>query len=345
MDYDGDEAVDFVYLSVNSAFAALTGLQGAAGRKVSELIPGIRESDPELFAAYSRVARTQVPEHFEIEVKALDMWFSITVYSSKSGYFIAVFDVITARKRAEAEIRALNADLEDRVRRRTSQLEDANAELEAFSYSVSHDLRSPLRGIDGWSAAIEEEFGPSIDSKALGYLARVRSESQRMGNLIDSLLQLAKVGRAELNREDLDLSELSQVIVARMRETYAGRSIDFSIEPSLRAFGDRKFMEIALVNLFDNACKFTARTQGARIEFGRDASGAFYVRDNGAGFDMAYASKLFAPFQRMHKASEYPGTGIGLATVHRIVAKHGGRIWAKAAPGEGASFHFTLEDS
>ena len=141
------------------------------------------------------------------------------------------------------------------------------------------------------------------------------------------------------------MSELSQAIVARMRETYAGRSIDFSIEPSLRAFGDRKFMEIALVNLFDNACKFTAKTQGARIEFGRDASGAFCVRDNGAGFDMAYASKLFAPFQRMHKASEYPGTGIGLATVHRIVAKHGGRIWAKAAPREGASFYFTLEDS
>lgn len=342
MEYEGDLPSDFTYLAVNPAFSRLTGIEGVVGRRASEVVSGIRESDPDFFAAYERIARTRAPDRFEIEVRALGIWLSLSVYFPAPGYFVAVFDVITERKRAEAEILKLNAELEDRIRHRTAQLEETNAELESFSYSVSHDLRSPLRGIDGWSAAIQEEFGEALDPKAQGYLARVRSESQRMGALIDSLLQLARVGRAELNAEDLDLSELSSSIAARMRETYPGRDIEFVVAEGLRARADRKFIEIALVNLFDNACKFTSRRQGARVEFGRSGDGSFYVRDNGAGFDMAYAQKLFAPFQRMHKASDFPGTGIGLATVHRIMTKHGGRVWAEARAGEGAAFHFTL---
>jgi PAS domain S-box-containing protein len=345
MEYEGDRPTDFTYLAINPAFSRLTGIEGVVGERASEVVSGIRDSDPDFFAAYERIARTRTPDRFEIEVRALGLWLSLSVYFPSPGYFVAVFDVITERKRAEAEILKLNAELEERIRRRTAQLEEANAELESFSYSVSHDLRSPLRGIDGWSAAIEEEYGSSLDDKALGYLARVRAESQRMGALIDSLLQLARVGRAELNAEDLDLSELSASIAARMREAYPDRDIEFVIGPGLRVRADRKFVEIALVNLFDNACKFTIRREGARVEFGRASDGAFYVRDNGAGFDMAYAQKLFAPFQRMHKASEFPGTGIGLATVHRIMAKHGGRVWAEAKAGEGAAFFFTLGDS
>jgi PAS domain S-box-containing protein len=283
-----------------------------------------------------------------------DVMISMTPISleGKSCLISTLIDV-TDRLRAEAEVRALNTELEERVRRRTAQLEEANAELESFSYSVSHDLRSPLRGIDGWSSALEEDYGPSLDRQALGYLSRVRAETRRMATLIDSLLQLAKVGRAEMASEELDLSELAESVAAGMRESNAGRDIEFRVEPSLRARGDRRLLEIVLVNLFDNACKFTARKERCLIEFGRLAAPAgdpgegaspFYVRDNGAGFDMAYAQKLFAPFQRMHKSSEYPGTGIGLATVHRIIAKHGGRIWAEAKAGEGAAFYFTLEE-
>jgi PAS domain S-box-containing protein len=346
MDFDGDEPVDFTYLAVNPAFSNLTGLANATGRKVSEVIPGIRQSDPELFAIYGRVARSGKPERFEMDVKALGQWFSASVYSPQRDDFVAVFDVITERKQAEAEIRALNVELEERVRRRTAELEEANAELEAFSSSVSHDLRSPLRGIDGWSAAIEEEYGSLFDEKGRGYFARVRSESRRMGELIDSLLLLARVGRAEMRLEELDLSELAGTVSERSLAIYPERRISFSIEPGLRAVCDRKLIEVALTDLFDNACKFSSRSESARVEFGRetvDEAQVFFVRDNGAGFDMAYASKLFAPFQRLHKASEFPGTGIGLATVHRIIAKHGGRIWAEARPGEGATFRFTLE--
>jgi PAS domain S-box-containing protein len=344
MEYEGGEPVDFTCLAVNPAFTALTGLGDVVGKRATEIVPGARSSDPDFFAAYGRVARTRTRERFELELKARGIWVSVSVYFPAPEYFVAVFDVITERKRAEAEILALNTELEERVRRRTSQLEEANTELEAFSYSVSHDLRSPLRGIDGWSAAIEEEFGEVLDRKAMEYLSRVRAEARRMGELIDSLLQLARVSRAEMKLEDLDLSELASSIALRMREAYRGREISFSIDPGLRALGDRKFVEIALVNLFDNACKFTAKREFAAVEFGRSTEGSFYLRDNGAGFDMAYAARLFAPFQRMHKASEYPGTGIGLATVQRIVAKHGGRIRAESKNGEGTTFYFTLEE-
>ena len=250
-----------------------------------------------------------------------------------------------ARQQAEAEIRALNRELEARVQERTVQLMAANRELEAFSYSVSHDLRAPLRGIDGWTLAILEDYAPRLDDQGRTYLERVRTETQHMAQLIDDLLSLSRVGRAEMHREPVDLTALAWTIIGRLRETGPERKVEFVLQEGLTAVGDPQLLEIALSNLLDNAYKFTGKRPQGLIEFGRvpqEGQAVFSVRDNGAGFDLAYADKLFGAFQRFHKASEFPGTGIGLATVQRILHRHGGRVWAEAAVDRGATFYFSL---
>jgi len=253
---------------------------------------------------------------------------------------------ITEEKRAQSEIRNLNEELERRVEERTAQLEASNKELEAFAYSVSHDLRAPLRGIDGWSLALLEDYGVSLDSTAQQYLQRVRSETQRMGRLIDDLLNLSRLTRVAMQRESVDLSSLARIIASRLQEAEPGRRMEFLVQDGLWSSGDNRLLEVVLSNLLNNAVKFTRPCEQARIEFGRtngDREPAFYVRDNGVGFDMAHADVLFAAFQRLHRASEFPGTGIGLATAQRVVRRHGGRIWAEAKPGAGATFYFTIE--
>ncbi|MCC7499298.1 MAG: PAS domain-containing protein [Bryobacterales bacterium] len=251
---------------------------------------------------------------------------------------------ITERKLAETRIQQLNAELEQKVQQRTAELQAANKELEAFAYSVSHDLRAPLRGIDGWSLALLEDYGSGLDQRAHEYLSRVRAETQRLGRLIDDLLQLSRITRGQMQRTVVDLSALAEGVAQRLLESNATRQIEFSISPGLTAAGDARLLEIALTNLLGNAVKFTTPRDQARIEFDQTISGGetvFCVRDNGVGFDMAYARTLFGAFQRLHRASDFPGTGIGLATVSRIIRRHGGRIWAEAGPDQGAAFFFT----
>ena len=264
-----------------------------------------------------------------------------------NGY-VGTVDDISELAQADEEIRRLNADLERRVTERTTQLAAANAELEAFSYSVSHDLRSPLRALDGFSRALEEDFAGRLDETGCGYLRRIRAASQHMGRLIDDLLLLSRASRVEMRRETLDLTALAAEVAAELRAHYPGRVVEFVCAPGLRAAADRALARIVLYNLLDNAWKYTRRQPAARIELAGHPAPAdgpapvFVVRDNGAGFDMRHVGKLFAPFQRLHAPADFEGTGIGLATVKRIVARHGGRVWADAAVARGANFYFTF---
>lgn len=255
---------------------------------------------------------------------------------------------VDALKRAEDQVRELNTSLEQRVLERTAQLDISNSELRAFSYSVSHDLRAPLRGIDGWSQALLEEYSDRLDDEGRQYLHRVRSETQRMGHLIDDLLHLSRVTQSAMHTGMVDLSAMAAETVQRLRDADPARQVQCQIEAGIMAPGDRGLLQIVLNNLLENAWKFTAREAAARIEFGQiEQQGVpvYFVRDNGAGFNMAAAQKLFSPFHRMHVQSEFPGSGIGLATVQRIVRRHGGRIWAESQTGQGACFYFTLSEA
>jgi signal transduction histidine kinase len=243
------------------------------------------------------------------------------------------------------ELRRLNVELEQRVLRRTAELEAANKELEAFSYSVSHDLRSPLRAIDGFSLALLEDHGDVLDAQGRSDLSRVRENANRMAELIDSLLRLSRLSRQELKVTDVDLSALAATVARALRELEPDRDVLIDIAPGVRAPGDPALLRIVLENLMGNAWKFTSKHPRARIEFGSDVVDGetrYFVRDDGAGFDMAYASKLFGAFQRVHAQTEFPGVGIGLATTARIIRRHGGRIWAEGAPEGGATFWFVL---
>jgi signal transduction histidine kinase len=252
------------------------------------------------------------------------------------------------RRTAEEKLHVLNIELERRVVVRTAELHAVNEELEAFSYSVSHDLRAPLRAIDGFSQALLEDYSNQLDEQAKNYLDRVRAATQRMGQLIDDMLTLSRITRAEMRHETVNLSAIANDVLEELQKDQQERKVEWYVEPKLIAEGDPQLLRVMLTNMLGNAWKYTSKTTAAKIEFGAkqitDGETDFFVRDNGAGFDMTYAEKLFGAFQRLHTLAEFPGTGIGLATVQRIIHRHGGLVRGEGVPNQGATFYFSFPD-
>jgi len=345
----------------NPAFAALLGIDPLTRISFNELEAS--QLPFKIMRAGKPVPAFELPMHVaarngvtvrdqELEIvlrdgRVLYAYFSASPLYDDAGRVRGSLGVVvdlTERKGAEAEVLRLNEDLERRVKERTGQLEAINKELEAFSYSVSHDLRAPLRSIRGFSEVLLERYCKQLDPTGQEFLKRACQSSQQMETLIEDLLKLSRVSRSELQSQQVNLSHIAELIAADLKKSDPQRSVEFVIEPGLQARGDERLLRVALDNLLRNAWKFTSKQPRAKIEVGSSDGPpqAFFVRDNGAGFDMTYSNRLFGVFQRLHTVSEFPGTGVGLATVQRIISRHGGRVWATGEVNRGATFYFTL---
>jgi signal transduction histidine kinase len=298
----------------------------------------------------------QAPGQHKLTVSTNHRDDELGLISSKMNKILDEFDqTLQQRFHAENELKKkqetieqLNQHLEERVRQRTGELEATNKEMEAFTYSVSHDLRAPLRTVSGFSDILLDEYGDQLDDQALHYLGRVRTGTQRMEELINDMLKLSRSTRGELHQNVIDISALVHEIAEDLYQAYPEQDVNLQIQPNIRIKADKRFLRLVLENLLSNAWKYTSKKDQGVIRFGitkQDDETVFYLSDNGAGFDMSYAEKLFSPFHRLHSAKEFEGNGVGLATVQRIIHRHGGDVWAEAEVDKGATFYFTLPDS
>jgi PAS domain S-box-containing protein len=332
------------YLAVNPAFERITGrkAEDVVGKTILEVFPSL---EPSWIETFGRVALTGEPAHFESQASELGITFDVSAFCPAPNQYAYTFSDISERRKAENEIRRLHTELEQRVVERTAQLEAANKELEAFSYSVSHDLRAPLRHISGYVDLLNNRFREALPDKAKHYLNTIAASSSQMGTLIDDLLQFSRTGRQEMCQVAMDMNVLVKEVLEALKPDFLNRNISWTVEELPKVFGDYSLLKQVWINLLDNAVKFTRNKDEAHIEIGFTQESdhwVFFVRDNGVGFDTQYAKKLFGVFQRLHSQTDFEGTGIGLANVQRIVHKHAGRVWAEAQLDKGATFYFMI---